>query len=126
MRITADTMEIKGMTNVHATICNRQVEVAAGGQDHEYSYEAVYSAGEPWGLEIPTTDFGHYNPEDYLDRLDLFAKPEAGRISPRVQPYESDQWVAFGYDGRRKEYRPEMQDGDKWQTLGGSPSRPGH
>lgn len=125
LRITADTMEVTGITNVHATTCNRQFKVAAGGHEHDYCYEAVYTAAEPWGLEIPMTDFGRYNPQDYLDRIDLFAKPEAGRFEPRAEPDESREWVAFGNDGQRKEYRPEMQDGDKWQTLGGSLSRPG-
>jgi uncharacterized protein YcgI (DUF1989 family) len=125
MRITADTMEVKGITNLHATVCNRQMEDPGDSNPGGFCYEAVYTAAEPWGLEIPTTDFGRYNPQDYLDRLDLFAKPREGREDSGAAAPDPDRRVAFGNDGRKMDYKPEMEQSDKWQTLGESNSRPG-
>jgi uncharacterized protein YcgI (DUF1989 family) len=130
MRITADTMEIKGITNVHATLCNRRGKVARGLPDHDYCYESVYTAAEPWGLEIPTTQFGRNNTEDYLDRLDLFAKPQDDTSASLAVRDDLGRRVVFGTDGKivdgdAEDYKAEFEKADEWQTLGGSLSRPG-
>jgi len=125
MRITADTMEIKGIQNFHATICNQQVKVASGSPYHDYCYEAAYRAAEPWGLVIPTTDAGRYNSRDFSERLDLFAKPQNHTAASLAAQDNPEDRIAFGADGRVEDYAAEIEKSDRWQTLGESVSRPG-
>lgn len=124
MRIAADTMAIKGITNVHATVCNRHVEVASGSRDRDYCYEAAYRAAEPWGLELPAAGSAGYPSGDLLDRLDLFAKPQDESAEARAAE-DPDSKLAFGADGRVKDYAAQRATSDKWQILGESVSRPG-
>ena len=125
MRITADTMDIKGIQNVHAAVCNREFKAAAGAPKRDYCYEAAYRAAEPWGLVMPRSASGDYLSSDLLDRLDLFAKPQDHTGEPLAAREDPDSRLAFGKDGEVEDYGAELAKSDEWQILGESVSRPG-
>lgn len=125
MRITADTMEIKGIQNMHTVLCNRESKALMSEPDRDYCYEAAYRAAEPWGLKIPVTETREYVTADHFDRLDLFAKPQIltkEALAKRKNPADR---VVIGGDGQISDLAVELEKSDTWQTLGESASRPG-
>lgn len=71
LRLTADTMSVKGIRNIHVGSCNREAYRAAGDDNDVGCFGALLQAIEPWDADnLPD------RPVDDFDALDLFGKAQ--------------------------------------------------